>query len=301
MLIAAQRLDQEELDRLGLDRDPFRSDVRCHADVFLPPPHRRVREEMWQTAQHRGLLVVVGESGSGKTVLRRDFMARAATEDASVVPILPYTLGMEASEKRGQSLRAADIAEMIVRRLAPTETLRASRQGRYAQAETLLAQRVAAGQKPVLVIEEAHRMNKATLRHLKGFAEMEMGYAGMLGIILIGQTELADVLSETDPTIREVVQRFQVMRLPPLDDVAGYLRHKFARSGADLDAIADADALTAIQERLGGARSRRGTTSGQVVSLCYPLAAQNLLVISLRSALQIGRFERLTRDHVEAV
>lgn len=302
MLIAAQNLEEDELEKLGLVRNPFRDDIRAHADVFLSTAQRRVREAMWQAAQHKLLIAVVGESGSGKTVLRRDVIARALSEDTAVVPIMPYTLGMEASEQRGQGLRATDIAEMIIRRLEPKVSLRASRQGRYHQAEAVLAARVAAGQKPVLIIEEAHRMSKATLRHLKGFAELELGYAGMLGIILIGQTELADTLSETDPTIREVVQRFQVLRLAPLEDVGAYLRHKFARAGADLDAIAEPDALTAIQERLSGCRGqRKGGEAGAVRSLCYPLASQNLLVIALKAALQVGRFTRLTRDHVEAV
>lgn len=301
MLLAAQSLRPDELEALGLARNPFAADIRSHADVWLPPTHRRVREAMWQAAQHRGLVAVYGESGSGKTVLRRDLLARAQNEDPSIIPIMPYTLGMDETQRRGEALRASDIAEMVIRRLDPEARLRTTRQGRYHQAEQLLASRVAAGQKPVLIIEEAHRMGRQTMRHLKGWAEMEAGYTGMLAIILIGQSELADLMSETDRSIREVVQRFELIRLPPLMDVGAYLRHKFGRVNADLDALVEPDALSAIQERLdGSAAVARGADRARVANLCYPLAAQNLLVISLRAALSVGRFSRLTREHVEA-
>jgi type II secretory pathway predicted ATPase ExeA len=304
MLIAAQRLQPEELERLGLPRNPFADDIRAHADVYLPPSHRRIREAMWQAVQHRGLLAVYGESGCGKTVLRRDLLARAATEDPSVIPILPYTLGMDETQgigRRAQALRAGDIAEVVIRRLDPEARLRATRMGRYHQAEALLTECVRSGGKPVLIIEEAHRMGRQTLRHLKGWAELEMGYAGLLSIILIGQSELADLLSEKDPKIREVVQRFEPIRVPPISDVPGYLRHKFARGGADLDQLADGDALAAIQERLdGSAAVRRGAAPDRVPNLCYPLAAQNLLVSALRASLAVSAtFRGLTRDHVE--
>lgn len=155
MLIAAQTLQPDELDRLGWARDPFHRDVRGHADVFLPASHRRIREAMWQAVQHRGLIAIYGESGSGKTVLRRDLIDRATREDPSVIPILPYTLGMDETQRRGEVLRASDIAEIVIRRLDPEARLRATRQGRYHQAEHLLTERVRAGGKPVLIIEEA--------------------------------------------------------------------------------------------------------------------------------------------------
>ena len=144
-------------------------------------------------------------------------------------------------------------------------------------------------------------MGRQTLRHLKGWAELEMGYAGLLSILLIGQSELADLLSETDRSIREVVQRFEPVRVPPLADVPEYLRHKFRRVGADLDRLADADALAAIQERLdGSAAIRRGAAPDRVQNLCYPLASQNLLVSALRAALATSHtFRGLTREHVE--
>jgi type II secretory pathway predicted ATPase ExeA len=303
MLISAQRLTLDERVALGLERDPFFDEVREHADLYLTPRQRMVREAMWQAAQHRGFLAVVGESGSGKTILRRDILERARREDPSIVPIMPYVLGMEEHDGRGPSLRATDIAEMIVRRLEPTARLRSTRQGRYDQAESVLAERVRSGQKPVLLVEEAHGLPKSTLRHLKRFSELEAGYARLLGIILLGQTELADRLSETDPTIREVVQRCEVVRLPPLADesqIGGYLRHKIARAGGAPERLLSAGAVEAIRDRLT-VRSRR--TGQAEVSLCYPLAIQNLVVNALRAAM--GSLEGwagpLLREHVEAV
>ena len=61
----------------------------------------------------------------------------------------------------------------------------------------------------------------------------------MIGIALIGQTELAQKLSENNPSVREVVQRCELVTLLPLTDgkLQGYLKHKFERVGVKLEDV----------------------------------------------------------------
>ena len=66
------------------------------------------------------------------------------------------------------------------------------------------------------MIEEAHGLPLPTLKHLKRFFELKNGFERLLGIVLIGQTELAQKLSENNPAVREVVQRCEVVTLLPL-------------------------------------------------------------------------------------
>lgn len=89
-----------------------------------------------------------------------------------------------------------------------------------------------AGNKHLLVIEEAHGLPLPTLKHLKRFRELEDGFRKLLGIVLIGQPELRMKLSETNPEVREVTQRIELVELQALDaELENYLNFKFARAG----------------------------------------------------------------------
>lgn len=55
-----------------------------------------------------------------------------------------------------------------------------------------------------------------TLKHLKRFFELKRGFERLLGIVLIGQIELAVKLSENNPAVREVVRPCEVVTLQPL-------------------------------------------------------------------------------------
>ena len=138
-----------------------------------------------------------------------------------------------------------------------------------------------------------------TLKHLKRFYELKNGFERLLGIILVGQTEVATKLSENNPNVREVVQRCEIVTLEPLTDgrLAGYLKHKFERAGADIAQIMDAAAVDAVAARLT-IRSR-STQGSRETSLLYPLAVNNLVAAAMNKAAELGM--PVDADMVEAV
>ena len=118
--------------------------------------------------------------------------------------------------------------------------------------------------------------------------------------MLIGQTELAQKLSENNPSVREVVQRCEVVTLMPLTDgkLEGYLKHKFARAGADLAKVMDESAIDAVAERLTvKSRTKQGTEQH---SLLYPLAVNNLVSAAMNQAAELG-FDVVDGDVVRGV
>ena len=126
-----------------------------------------------------------------------------------------------------------------------------------------------------------------TLKHLKRFFELKNGFERLLGIVLIGQTELAQKLSENNPAVREVVQRCEVVTLLPLTDgrLAGYLKHKIERAGGDITKIMDESAIDVVAERLTvRGRSGRGVEEH---SLLYPLAVNNLVSAAMNQAAEL--------------
>lgn len=144
-----------------------------------------------------------------------------------------------------------------------------------------------AGFNHCLIIEEAHGLPIATLKHLKRFFELEDGFKKLLSIVLIGQTELKIKLSERAPEIREVVQRCEVVELPSLDaQLDQYLAFKFQRIGKAVDEILDKDALDGIRERLIFSKSTKNMRES--VSLMYPLMINNLVTASLNMAATLG-------------
>lgn len=304
MLLAKQTLTQTTRQHFKLFRDPFADDVEEAKDVFLTPDIRYVREAMWATVRHGGMLGVVGESGSGKSTLRRDLVDRIQREQAAVVLIEPYVIAMEETDTKGKTLKSAHIAEAIVHAINPLTSLKSSPEARFAQLHQLLKNSHRAGNRHVLVIEEAHCLPTATLKHLKRFLELEDGFKKLLSIILVGQPELRKKLSESNPEVREVVQRCEVVELPALDNhLQAYLDFKLKRVGVESAQVFDKGAVDALRAKLSfAAPSGKGRAFGQATqnSLLYPLAVANVVSAAMNLAVSIGA-PMVTADLVKEV
>lgn len=299
MLLRKQTLTPAARKHFGLFRDPFADDLQSHEDVFLSDDVRYVRETLWHTARHGGFVAIVGESGAGKSTLRRDLLDRITRENQQIVVIEPYVLGMEENDAKGKTLKAVQIAEAIIAAAAPLEGIKRSSEARFRQVHRVLRDGNRAGMKYLLVIEEAHGLPTATLKHLKRFFELEDGFKKLLGIVLIGQTELRMRLSEQNHEVREVVQRCEVVELSPLDnELESYLKFKFHRAGKPLSDAVESSAIEAIRTKLTFNTSARSSKDARSVSLIYPLAVSNLLIASMNLAAQQG-FSKVDGDTVK--
>lgn len=287
MLLRRQGLFPETKKHFNLFVDPFDGDLRSHEDVYLSEGIRYVRESMYHVARHGGFLAVTGESGSGKSTLRRDLIGRILSEGLPVKIIEPYVLGMEDNDKTGKTLRSMHIAEAIMATVAPLRRVQGSPEACFRQLHDVMRESRRAGQSHCLIIEEAHSLSIPTIKHLKRFLELEDGFKKLLSIILIGQPELRQRLSETSHEVREVVQRCEVVELKALNgDLGKYLRFKVERAGGDLAKIITEEGIEALREKLTGPIGRGGVRDS--VSLCYPLAVGNMLVAAMNLAVEIG-------------
>lgn len=293
MLMAKQTPRPDTKRTFGLMTDPF-GDLRSAEDMYFSGDIRYIRESMYQTARFDGFLAVVGESGAGKSTLRRDLSHRLRNEP--VITIDPFVIGMEASEVKGKTLKATHIAEAIMYAVAPLETPKSSPEARFRQVHTTLKNSFAAGNRHVLIIEEAHAIPVPTLNHLKRMRDQfEEGFDKLLSIILIGQPELLKKLSPRNADVREVAQRVEIAILQPIPkaDVEQHLAFRVARANKKLDELIDASGVHAIVERLGSS-GKDGS------SQLYPLAIGNLFNAALNLAAEIGE-SRITADVVKGV
>lgn len=289
MLLRKQTLYPATRKHFNLFRDPFSDDaIQSHEDMYVSPDIRYVREAMLQTARHGGLLAVVAESGAGKTTLLRDLEDRVLRETQPVLLIKPYVLAMEDSDQKGKTLKATHIAEAIMAAVAPLEKPKSSPEARFAQLHKALKESHAAGYRHCLVIDEAHALPIPTIKHLKRFFELELGFKKLLSIILIGQPELKTKLSERDAAVREVVQRCEMVELAPLEGgrLDEYLKFKFERLSKPVGEVIDASGIDALRAKLTLTSPRRDRP--ETVSLLYPLAVGNLLTACMNLAAEVG-------------
>jgi type II secretory pathway predicted ATPase ExeA len=281
--------------------DPFGAEVRDADDMFIDENVRYVCESVYMTAKHGGMLGVIGESGSGKSTIRRYLHDRLKREALPIVLIEPYVISMD-DEKGllGRPLRADHIAEAILNTIAPSSRVPRSPEARFRTLHKALKESARAGNRHVLIIEEAHDLHGKTLKQLKRFYELEDGFNRLLSIILFGQSELRAKLGETNSEVREVVQRLELVELRPMNNPEGYIRHRLERAGMKFEAVFAPDAMDALRLKHAGPGAHERGKAREAVSLLYPLAVGNTLIAACNLAAEIG-MDKVTGDIINRV
>jgi len=272
----AEMLTPTTLRQFGLFRNPFIDDIQKDEDVYMSESHRYSLAAMTDAAQNGGFCAIVGECGAGKSVLRRKLIQKLQAE-RDVRVIYPQTIDK-------QYLTSNQILEAIVNDLSPDSKVRRTNEAKARQVRDLLLHSSQTGQRHVLLLEEAHDLTVATMKQLKRLWEIEDGYRKVLGIVLIGQTELAHRLNrQNHPEMREVILRCLISELMPLDaDLESYMTLKFNRVDVPLQRVFENGWADAVRNRL---TMRNGQT---VRSMLYPLYIHNLLAAAMNHAAELG-------------
>ena len=281
MLIRKQSISAAARGFFGVGAEaltpPWRRD-----QVFMGGEMRVAYEHMLAKARFGGVLAIAGESGAGKSTIK-DLLVSDLTEAGEIVVIEPHTQAMEQNDKAGKTLKSAHICQAILAEVAPTAPLKLSMEAQLRQVARALAADKAQhkDRRHLLIIDEAHALPIATLRHLKRFIELKDPdkkglQRPLLHVVLIGQPELTIRLSAFDMDVREVWQRCELVTLPALgNELDAYIRF---RLGAAATAFAPA-ALDALRAKL---------TTKDGASFLYPLAVDNWLAAILNQAASLG-------------
>lgn len=293
-MLARQSLTPQAKRHFKIFINPFEGDVTQEGQMFVGGEIAYVRESAWQCAQTGGFAAICGESGAGKTTILTDLEERLRNEARDMTIIRPSVLGMEENDSKGKTLKSADILHAICTTLDPTHSVPQTLEARTNRARKLLTGGVQAGQCFLLVVEEAHSMPDAALRHLKRLHELREGRRNLLGILLLAQPELKVRLTSglRNGTLREVSQRCEVVELLPLDsDLKAYLERRAAAVNVQLATLFDDNAVEQLRARM----TRK--VGDRAISMCYPLAVNNMVTKALNAAAELG-VPRVTRDLV---
>ena len=271
-----EMISEDTKRHFKLFRNPFIADVEKSSDIYRSDEHRYIEAAMLDAAKHGGFLAIVGEVGSGKTTMRREVMEQLRKE-TNVMVIFPQIIDKS-------RVTASSICDAIILDLSE-EKPRVKLEQKTRQVQRLLMDRSRAGYQACLIIEEAHDLNTQTLKYLKRFSELEDGYKKLLGIILIGQTELKNMFNESQHVeMREVIRRVQVAEIRGLNgNLKEYLKLKFKRVGGDIDKIMNDEAIEALRKRLTMNDARH-----KPVSHAYPLLVNNYVARAMNLACELG-------------
>jgi len=278
-----EMLHPEVMKHFKLFRHPFLNDIKSEKDIYLSDEHRYIEAAMMDAAIHTGFIAVIGEVGSGKSTIRKKVVENLK-RDGSVTVIYPRSHKINVGDKYQSRINAVNLCDAIILDISG-EKPKLKTEHKVRQLEQLLISRSNQGYKHVLIIEEAHNLTCVALKYLKQFYELEDGFKKLLGIILVGQTELKEMLDETKHLdMREVIRRVQIAEIHGLNDnLRGYLEFKFKRIGGKVESIFAEDVYEALSRRLTVEDQKK-----RKISHTYPNLVNTYVVRAMNLAFEMG-------------
>lgn len=203
----------------GFSQAPFR--LSPDPFFFFPSPTHLSAEKILAHAidSGEGFMVLTGKAGLGKTLLLRRLLENFSSNKIPILVLSP-------------AVDPAGLLQLLLGELglnAPTETSLAGLLQIFQQNLLELAEKQ---QELFIIIDEAQNMPVQTLEQLRMLSNLETGKKKLMQILLVGQSELEDVL--TNPSLGQLVQRIVVHeRLEPLnrEQIAHYVSYRLGKAG----------------------------------------------------------------------
>jgi len=205
----------------GLKENPFvlSPDPRY---LYLSQRHQdALAHLMYGITGGGGFVQLTGEVGTGKTMMIRAMLLRLPdTVDVALV-LYPFLSVRDFMVALCDDLHIKRPAEDSLKALIDT-------------LNTFLLENHAKGRRTVLVVDEAHRLNREVLEQIRLLTNLETTKEKLLQIILVGQPELNTLLSR--PDMRQLAQRvtahYNLQALLPAETRA-YVTHRCQVAGAE--------------------------------------------------------------------
>jgi len=186
-----------------------------------------------------GFVVVTGEVGTGKTTLARYFLSRLDARTATAFVLYP-------------ALTAAELLRSIL------EDLHVPVRGKSLKDHVdalhrFLLEAQEKGRDVVLLIDEAQDLSAEVLEQVRLISNLETDTEKLIQIVLMGQSELQEMLSRHE--LRQLAQRVTAQyHLSPLSrpETEDYIAHRLRVAGGEGKVSFTPGALAAVHQRSGG-------------------------------------------------
>ena len=228
-------------DHYGLTGRPFQltPDPRFY---FESATHKKAMAYLgYGLAQGEGFIVVTGEIGSGKTMLVGHLMATVDSNRVNAVKIV------------STQVEGDDMLRMVATALGlPTEN--AEKSQLLDRIERQIQDRARAGQRTLLIVDEAQNLPISSLEELRMLSNYQSGGQSMLQILLLGQPEFRTRLEHSDQLeqLRQRVIATHHLTAMEANEVSPYILHRMKLVGwVGAPTIAD-EAFVSLYRYSGG-------------------------------------------------
>ncbi|MCC6201404.1 MAG: AAA family ATPase [Gammaproteobacteria bacterium] len=262
----------------GLARPPFR--MTPDPELFFPGGNRGAVLEALRYAvvSGEGIIKVVGEVGSGKTMLCR-MLEHELPEQCEIIYLANPSIASDQilhaiAFELGLALEAEAPKLAVLRRL-----------------QDYLLEKHAAARRVVMFVEEAQGMPLETLEELRLLSNLETRSDKLLQIVLFGQPELDEKLSQHG--MRQLLDRVSYsFALPPFgaEQIRDYLNSRLRASGYRGDGLFTPGAIRAIGRRSNGLLRRINQLADKALLAAYADNAAQVTARHVRRAEQESPF-----------
>lgn len=212
-------INNEVWKHFGFTEDPFGAPES--AEALVRTRNLVLAEETVTAAAERHQLVaVVGDTGSGKSTAAESALARLR-KSGKLLVVFPQPVIVD-------RLTASIICNEILQTAGGEAKPWGNIGFRANRTKAALERAREAGKKVLLVVEEAHLLHTSTLAAMKRFHEIRYGFLPLLGICLIGQRPLIQMLDKEEQ--KDVAARIRIADMMPmgLDEIRTYLEERTA-------------------------------------------------------------------------
>lgn len=230
------------LQHFGLSAPPF-SLTPDTEFFYAATPHQEALNVLLVALHNgEGFIKVTGEVGLGKTLLCRLLLNSLAQEPGWVTAYIP-----------NPHLSPGSIRVSLAEELGVTAGSRPTQEKLSREITRRLLELAQAGQRCVLVLDEAQQLPEATLETVRLLTNLETEKDKLLQVVLFGQPELDTRLAQ--PSLRQLKQRITFSYcLTPLDYNATeqYINHRLHIAGQRGAALFNRTALAALHPAARG-------------------------------------------------
>ena len=278
-------------NHFGLSQPPFR--ITPNTEFFYSGGNRGPILEalIYAIEQGEGIIKVTGEVGSGKTMLCTMLQARLPANVETI-----YIANPSVSPEEIVHAVALELQLKPPRDAGHLEVMQALHHH--------LLERHAQGKQVVMFVEESQSMPIATLEEIRLLSNLETAQSKLLQIVLFGQPELDDNLSE--PRIRQLRERItHSFRLSPLkhDEIRDYLNFRLRAAGYRGPDLFSPAVVRAIAQASAGLTRRINLIADKALLAAFSENTHTLKLKHVTAAVRLriairGRVQQLAAERV---